>query len=184
MTEEKLKFGKALRAFQKYAKQFGITVLYTDNLKKFFKGDLNGKEIFVRHNLDKRQKLFNLIHLFGHTVQWNIDPELRKLGSVLHKKVSDELLLRLQNYEWQANCYGLYALHQAGFTEFDKWLFELYAEDIYYLTNYYKTGQKLKERTEISEIYKFSKPLISLEFPNFQATRNEKTRDGIVIDFG
>jgi hypothetical protein len=182
-VEKKRGFGKALKAFQKYAKQFGILVLYTDNLKKFFKGDLNGKEIFIRHNLKKSEKLFNLVHLFGHTVQWNLDPELRELGSVLHKNVSDELLLKLQNYEWQANCYGLQALHAAGFHQFDKWLFEKYAEDIYYLTNYYKTGQKVKEVTETSKLYEFSKPLVPLEFAPFTAVRDSKSRDGIVIDW-
>jgi hypothetical protein len=36
-----------------------------------FTGDLDGEQIMVDYDLDIEDAVFILIHLFGHTVQWN-----------------------------------------------------------------------------------------------------------------
>jgi hypothetical protein len=127
--------------------------------------------------------LFNVIHLLGHCVQWNVSKELRALGSVLHEKPNDQLLHKLQVYEWEANCYGLAILHEIHVHDLDKWLFEKYRLDMFYLTHYYKTGEKLKEITDFALAHQFTWPLVEKKIPEFIPYANPETRRGIVIDF-
>lgn len=54
---------------------------------------------------------------------------------------------------------------------------------MFYLTHYYKTGEKLKEITDISKANEFSWPLVPKEIPHFFPYANKETRKGIVIEF-
>lgn len=179
----KHRFTSALSAIWQYTNTIGLELVDTTELDPYFKGDLNGIKIWIAKALPDQEELFNVLHLIGHSVQWNVDASLRELGSVLHHKPSDELLKRLQEYEWQANCYALYALHEVGVYDLDGWLYSKYIEDMFYLTHYYKTGEKLKEITDISLAYSFTKLLQPLEIPKFEAYANEESRNGIVIAF-
>ncbi len=161
----------------------GLEITYTHNLDAFFKGDLDGKRIFIGDHLNNEEKLFNLIHLAGHSIQWNIDELLRNLGSELYKNPDDELLKKLQTYEWQANCFGLSILHKAGIHYLDKWLTDKYLVDMIYLTHFYKTGKKLKRITPTAKSYPFNRELIEIPIPRFKPTVSNRTRNGIVIAF-
>jgi len=177
------KFTNALAKIWEYSKEIGLEIVDTSKLDPFFKGDLNGVNIWIAATLPDEEELFNVLHLIGHSVQWNVSKELRALGSVLHNKPTEEVLKALQEYEWEANCYGLYALHQVGVHDLDGWLYAKYIEDMFYLTHYYKTGEKLKQITDISLAYSFTKPLKPLKIPKFEAYANAESRNGIVIDF-
>ena len=50
------------------------------NVPEPFTGDLDGSTILVDYDLDAEEALFILVHLFGHTVQWNVSPADRELG--------------------------------------------------------------------------------------------------------
>lgn len=183
MAEKKLNFKKALQQCEAVIKAMGLVVQYTHNLDPFFKGDLDGKRIFIGGLLSAEEKLFNLVHLAGHSIQWNIDELLRNLGSELYQHPDDKLLKKLQTYEWQANCYGLAILHKAGVVHLDKWLSKKYILDMLYLTHFYKTGKKLKRITKIARAYPFKRELAVIPLPSFTAESSSKTRNGIVIAF-
>ena len=123
------------------------------------------------------------MHLAGHSIQWNINELLRNLGSHLYLHPDDKLLLKLQTYEWQANCYALSILHKARIFNLDKWLTDKYILDMLYLTYFYKTGKKLKRITKIAKAYPFKRKLKMIPIPLFTATPGHRTRNGIVIAF-
>ena len=181
--KKKSNFTKTLYLCEKIVERMGLTVQYTHKLDPFFKGDLDGKIIVIGNHLGVEEKLFNLLHLAGHSIQWNVDELLRNLGSELYQHPGDELLHRLQSYEWQANCYALSILHKAGIFDLDNWLSQKYIIDMLYLTHFYKTGKKLKQVTSVARAYPFNKELKPIPIPSFIATSGYKTRNGIVISF-
>lgn len=184
MAIQQQRFMEVLSKVLEYAKNvLQIQVIDTSDLDPYFKGDLDGARIWIASSLEDDEELFNVIHLIGHSVQWNVSDQLRSLGSVLHEKPNDQLLHQLQEYEWEANCYGLYLLHLLDVFDLDEWLSEKYRVDMFYLTHYYKTGEKLKEITDISLAYQFTRPLLEKEIPSFVPWANPETRRGIVIDF-
>ncbi len=183
MPVKKADFKDVLERCEKLVEEMGLDVRFTHNLDHFFKGDLDGKRIFIGAHLSPEEKLFNLVHLAGHSIQWNIDKLLRELGSELYLRPSDRLLKKLQHYEWQANCYGLSILHKAGVTTLDKWLTEKYVLDMLYLTHFYKTGEKLKRITKLAKAYPFERKLQTKRIPKFVPQSAERTRNGLVISF-
>ena len=180
---KKAGFKKALQKSEEIIKELGLVVVYTHNLDPFYKGDLDGKRIFIGVHLSTEEKLFNLLHLAGHSIQWNINELLRTLGSHLYLNPDDKLLKKLQAYEWQANCYALSILHKAGTLNLDKWLTKKYVLDMLYLTHFYKTGKKLKRITKIAKAYPFKRDLKVIPIPSFTPEISKRTRNGIVISF-
>lgn len=176
-------FKTALHKCEEIVKHLGLHIHYTHNLDPFFKGDLDGKTIFIGDHLSAEEKLFNLLHLTGHSVQWNISELLRSMGSHLIRNPSDSLLKKLQAYEWQANCYALSILHAAGYKNLDKWLSDKYILDMMYLTHFYKTGEKLKRITKDAKAYPFNRELKPRKIPAFTPVANKRTRNGLVISF-
>jgi len=183
MAKIKTTFTEALRKCEAVVMDMGLVIIYTHNLDPFFKGDLDGKRIFIGSHLHDEDKLFNLAHLAGHCIQWNIDELLRNLGSELYLNPSDELLKKLQTYEWQANCYGLAILHKAGIYDLNSWLSKEYIRDMIYLTHFYKTGKKLKKMTKEAKDFPFKRKLEEVKLPLFNPVADTKTRNGIVISF-
>lgn len=175
-------FADILKKVIEYAKSIGFCIHEKNDLDEFYKGDLDGLNIYCAQ-MPAEEKLFNILHMVGHCIQWGVDGDLKELGSKVYFDPSDELLNELQNYEWEANCYGLYILHKLGVTNLDEWLSKKFEEDIMYLTHFYKTGEKSKKITEINSQYKFTKPLVEKEIPKFTPVKCENTRNGIVIDF-
>ncbi len=172
-------FPNALKAVLKYAQDIGLTVVFNaDGLDPFFKGDLDGQTIWLDHTMDDEDSLFNVLHLIGHCIQWNINQDLYILGSQLHSNPDEKLIARLYAYEWEANCYANYILQYLGFKSLRSWLYDMFKEDINYLIRYYRTGIKEKvlpeERIPAVELH-------AKAIPEFTPVGRKKSRGGIVI---
>lgn len=143
-----------------------------------FTGDLDGAEIHVDHDLEAEDALFILVHLFGHTVQWNISAEARELGAVRGPGLSDETIAALIEYEREACRYSLRLLHDAGIHDLDQWLADFSACDLAYLVHFYKHGDK----AEFRSFWRDGQPLMEpLAIPEFHPTRWVSRWEGVVI---
>ena len=143
-----------------------------------FTGDLDGAEIHVDHDLSPEDALFILVHLFGHTVQWNVSEDLRKLGAVRGPGLSDETIAALVAYEREACRYSLQLLHEAGVFDLDQWLSDFAACDLAYLLHFYTTGEKQPFR----DFWRDNQPLLTpLVIPAFTPTRWLSRYDGVVV---
>jgi len=105
-------------------------------------GDFNGKSIKVDYDQDMESALFVLIHLFGHTVQWNISEEFRTLGQETAAKILHQALPRVFTYEKETTALSISLLHEIGITTIDQWVSDWWAADWRYLIHYYHTGEK------------------------------------------
>jgi hypothetical protein len=143
-----------------------------------FTGDLDGAEIHIDHDLTAEDALFILIHLFGHTVQWNRSPELRELGAVRGPGLSDETMAALTDYERQACRYSLQLLHEAGVRDLDQWVADFSACDLAYLVDFYTHGEKRPFRS----FWHDGQPLLEpLAIPAFHPTRWVSRWEGVVV---
>ncbi len=142
------------------------------------KGDLDGSRILVGdHNTDE-ERLFLVAHLFGHTVQWNLSAELRRLGMTLPVKPTGEELAALEAYEREACRYSQQALHEAGVSGLDHWLADYSACDLAFLRHLYTRG----ERRAFREFWIPGQPLIEpLAIPPFTPTRWRRREQAIVL---
>jgi hypothetical protein len=158
-------------------RRWGIPVVIRD-VANPFTGDLDGAEIHVDHDQPAEDAVFNLIHLFGHTVQWNVSPRAREIGSVIHDRPDDALLAELGRYEEEACRYSLQLFHEAGVRDLDQWVSDFAACDSAYLVHFYRTGEKRPFRS----FWKDGAPLLApLAIPEFHPTRWLSRWDGIVI---
>ena len=145
-----------------------------------FTGDLDGHEIHVDHDLEIEDAVFILIHLFGHTVQWNVSARAREIAFTQQapRTWSEEALREVGAYEREACRYSLQLLHDAGIRDLDQWVSEFAACDAAYLMHYYRTGEKRPFRS-------FWQPgaprLEPLAIPAFTPTRWLGRSDGTVI---
>ena len=87
-------------------KAYGVRIV-TRDIPDPLTGDLNGAEIHIDHAVTPEQRLFLLAHLFGHTVQWNVDPAAFELGRPQNPPVSADCLPALMDYEREAAGYAL-----------------------------------------------------------------------------
>lgn len=156
--------------------RFGLPVVITD-VPAPFTGDLDGERIMVDYDLDAEEALFILVHLFGHTVQWNVNPEDRALGLLEVKDASEELLARLERYEQAAARYSLQLFHEVEVRDLDQWLSDFAACDIAYLMHFYRTGDKLPFRS----FWRDATPVLEpLAIPPFRPAK-WVTRSGTVV---
>jgi hypothetical protein len=155
--------------------RWGIPVRIRD-IAHPFTGDLDGAEIQVDYDLDAEDALFILVHLFGHTVQWNTDEAARAIGT--HTGPWDEdALRRVREYERTACRYSMQLFHDAGVLDLDQWLSDFAACDYSYLDHFYRTGEKRPFRSFWTDGNECLSPLA---IPPFSPTR-WLSRDGIVI---
>src|SRR6266436_6302855 len=89
---------------------YGIRVVTLD-VPDPLTGDLDGAEIHIDFAVTPEQRLFLLAHLFGHTVQWNIDASSFEIGRRYQPPVSEESIPAIIAYELEAARYGLAMLH-------------------------------------------------------------------------
>ena len=81
--------------------RYGVSVEVA-SIEPPLKSDLDGSRILVAdHNTDE-ERLFLVAHLFGHTVQWNVSAELRRLGMTMPVKPTSDELEALEAYEREA----------------------------------------------------------------------------------
>lgn len=176
-------FKNILKDCVEFSKELGFNIVISDNIDNFFKGDLDGKNIFIKRKNDEAD-LFNLLHMVGHSIQWNVDEKKREFGNVIYSNPCDSLMTQIQMYEWEANCYALEILHLLGYdVELNDWLHNNYVLDMLYLTHFYKTGEKLKKVSEYSLQQVFNDKLVRKSIPDFEICGQSITRNGIVIDF-
>jgi hypothetical protein len=121
----------------------GIRVV-TREIPAHLIGDLDGCEIHIDNRATPEQRLFLLGHLFGHTLQWNTDPEAFELGRIRTPPVEESLLPAIMAYEREAACYALGMLNRVGITGLAQWFSDYTACDMAYLLHYYRTGEKEK----------------------------------------
>jgi hypothetical protein len=170
-------FRRAFNQVERHIEQrYGLPVVITD-VPDPFTGDLDGAAILVDYDLDAEEALFILVHLFGHTVQWNVSPADRALGLLEVRDASEELLASLARYEIDAARYSLQLFHEADVHDLDQWLANFVACDIAYLMHFYRTGEKRAFRS----FWMDGAPSLSpLEIPRFQPTK-WVARSGTVI---
>jgi hypothetical protein len=141
-------------------------------------GDLNGSEIHIDCAVTPEQRLFLLAHLFGHTVQWNVDPVSFELGKTRQPPVDEALLPSLLAYEREAAGYGLGLLHDTGIHDADQWLSDYSACDLAYLTHFYRTGEK----RDPPSFWRSNVPLVEARaIPDFRPRRLVFRSEGVVI---
>lgn len=159
-------------------RRYGVAVTIGDVMNPFT-GDLDGERIQVDYELDWEGALFVLAHLFGHTVQWNVNPRYRAIGAMgVLDRPDEELLEELLTYERQACRYSLQLFHECGVNDLDRWMSDYAACDLAYLEHYYRTGEKRAFR----EFLERDRPLVEpLAIPDFQPTRWMARWGGVVI---
>jgi hypothetical protein len=157
--------------------RWGIPVRIKD-VANPFTGDLDGAEIQIDYDLTPEDGLFILVHLFGHTVQWNLSPELRALGAVRGPGLDAGTTMRLIEYERQACQYSLQLLDEAGVDDLDQWLADFSHCDLSYLLDFYETGVKQPFRS----FWKDGQPRMTpLPIPSFEPTQWRSRWDGVVV---
>ncbi len=103
-------------------------------------GTFDGMEIGIDYANDLEMSLFVLVHLFGHTVQWNTVPAYRTIDQRVRPGVPPEIIEEARSYEQNASRYALQLFHEADVHHRDHWLSDWWASDWKYLSTYYATG--------------------------------------------
>ncbi len=139
-------------------------------------GDLNGAEIRIGSWLDEQDSLFMLLHLFGHTVQWNtqgIQEFDLRVGNV-----PDATREAVTAYEREAARYAMGLLLETGFSDLGPWLADFSAADLRYLHHFYEMG----ERRGVEDFWRVGEPPIApLEIPAFTPQALKWRWDGVVV---
>jgi hypothetical protein len=157
--------------------RWGIPVVISD-VPNPFTGDLDGAQIQVDHDVSIEDAVFILIHLFGHTVQWNVSASARSFELARPGAWTEEALAAVGEYEHEACRYSLQLLHEAGFRDLDQWVSDFAACDAAYLVHFYRTGEKRPFRS----FWRDGCPLLApLPIPKFEPTRWITRSDGVVI---
>jgi hypothetical protein len=143
-----------------------------------YRGDLDGSTIQIDDSLTAEERVFLAIHLFGHTIQWNLSPRAREIGSLVQQSPDDAMLAELTEYERTACRYGQHLLHEVGVRDLDSWLADFSAADSKLLQHFYRTG----ERRPVGSFWQVGQPLLSpLEIPPFEPRAWKPRRRGIVV---
>jgi hypothetical protein len=141
-------------------------------------GDLDGAQIQIDYAVTPEQRLFLLGHLFGHTVQWNVDPAAFEIGRKYQPPVDEKLFPAILAYEGEAACYALAMFHQIDITEIDQWFSDYTACDQAYLLHFYRT----REKRDFHTFWLDNAPRIQPKpIPLFTPTKRVLRLDGIVI---
>src|SRR5438477_2843790 len=109
-------------------------------------GDFDGRCIKVDYTLDAETALFVLLHLFGHTVQWNTCEAFRTLGQSTTQNATPDQLTQIHEYEKQATQYAIQLLHECHIHDLDQWASDWWQADWKWLEHFYRTGEKLDQR--------------------------------------
>jgi hypothetical protein len=145
--------------------RYGVDVEISDVLDPNT-GDFDGATIKLDYDQDLDIALFVLVHLFGHTVQWNVSEEFREIGKQTKPGKTDEELARILDYERDATRYSLMLLHEAGVLDLDQWVSDWWRADWAFLSHFYRTGERLDPRALLKA--NGGPPLTPLEIPEFQ----------------
>lgn len=157
--------------------RWGVPVRIQD-VPNPFTGDLDGEQIMVDYDLDIEDAVFILIHLFGHTVQWNVSADRRATAFLTPATWTDDQLAAAIAYEHEACGYSLQLLHDAGVYDLDAWISDFAACDLSYLMHFYKTGEKRPFRS----FWRDGTPVMTaLPIPDFQPIQWLSRYQGTVV---
>jgi hypothetical protein len=173
------RFFDVFNAIERRVEQrYGIPVIISD-VPHPFTGDLDGATIQLDYDLSAEEAVFCVAHLFGHTVQWNVDPTARDLGLAQTQRQTDPAMIqKLRDYELEACGYSVQLFHDAGVTDLDQWLSDFAACDLAYLEHFYRTGDKPPYRS----FWKDGQPLVTpREIPDFHPATWKSRWEGVVI---
>lgn len=175
-TDER--FRRVFNAVEPYIeRRYGVPVVIGDVVNPFT-GDLDGAEIRVDYELSPEEAVFILVHLFGHTVQWNISEYAREVGGRVAAAPTPQHLEELHLYEREACRYSLQLFHDAGVKDLDQWLADFHACDFAYLRHFYLK----KEKLPFQSFWKDGQPLLEpLPIPEFTPTRWVTRWQGTVV---
>ena len=163
---------------QDYLEHFyGIRVV-TRDIPDPLTGDLDGSEIHIDDAVTPEQRLFLLGHLFGHTVQWNVDPGSFEIGRQYQPPVNENLIPAIIAYEGEAAGYAIQMFHQIGITDIDEWFSAYTACDQAYLLHFYRSGEKRDFRTFWLDD---APQILPKPVPLFTPTKRVFRLDGVVI---
>jgi hypothetical protein len=104
-------------------------------------GTFDGAEIGIDYANDLEMSLFVLLHLFGHTAQWNTVPAYRTIDTRARPGAPPEVIEEARLYEQNASRLGLSLLHAADIRDRDQWLSDFSGSDWKYLSHFYATGK-------------------------------------------
>jgi len=156
---------------------YGIQVV-TRDIPDPLVGDLDGSEIDIDQAVTSEQRLFMLGHLFGHTVQWSVDPASFEIGRRYQPPVSEDLIPAIIAYEREAASYGLAMFHQISIVDIDQWFCDYTASDQAYLLHFCRTGEK----GDFRSFWRTNAPQIEPKpVPTFTPTKRTWRMGGIVI---
>lgn len=142
-----------------------------------FTGDLDGREIKVDYDLSAEDSLFIIVHLFGHTAQWNLSEAARGWGSY-RGPWTEDVIAQVRAYEHEACRYSLQLFHELGVHDLDQWLSDFAACDLAYLEHFYHTGKT----GDFRSFWKDGAPLLTpLPVPAFTPQKWLGRWDGIVV---
>lgn len=140
---EPFNFGELYTRVETAIKEFGFVVHPQCDVKDPNTGEFDGLNIWVEAEQPTEQALYVLLHLFGHSVQWNVDAELRALGLDVSLVKTEEELQRIFVYEQQASALALTLLHSVGVDYLDQWISNWFYADWMWLKHLYQTGEKV-----------------------------------------
>ncbi|HVE82816.1 MAG TPA: hypothetical protein VND93_08200 [Myxococcales bacterium] len=175
-TEDR--FREVFNAVEPYIeRRYGVPVIISD-VTNPFTGDLDGAEIRIDHDLSLEEATFILVHLFGHTVQWNLSPQSRDIGARSQANPTPQQMEELHQYEREACRYSLQLFHDAGVKDLDQWLSDFAACDFAYLKHFYAT----REKRPFLSFWKDDQPLLEpLAIPGFRPERWVSRWQGTVV---
>ncbi len=156
---------------------YGVAVVRA-MIQADYLGDLNGAEIRIGSWLDAQDSLFMLLHLFGHTVQWNTQG-IQELDLPVGK-VSEATKEAVTAYEREACRYSMGLLLETGFEGLGPWLSDFSAADLRYLHHVYETGERRGGGAE--DFWRVGEPLVApLAIPSFTPRTLKWRWDGVVV---
>ena len=147
--------------------KYGVEVMISDVVDPNT-GDFDGQTILIDYDQDLEVALFVLVHLFGHTVQWNVSDEYRALGLNVAVGKTPEEMVAITEYEQGATRLGIALLHEGGVRDLDGWASDWWRADFEYLVHFYKTGEKKDVRSLLRH---GGDTLAPLPIPRFTPTK-------------
>jgi hypothetical protein len=171
-------FAEYCAKIQEHLEQAYHVDVVTRDIPDPLTGDLDGLEIHIDPVVSPEQRLFLLAHLFGHTVQWNVNPGSVEIGGLFQPPVNNDLLTKIMEYEQEAASLALTVFHDIGITSVDQWLSDYSACDLAYLRHYYQTGEKRSFHTFWRDNTRCIEPK---PIPPFTPRKRAFRGDGLVI---
>lgn len=122
--------------------KYNLTVVEKETVdSNEYIGSFDGESITVKRSLSNDHKLFLIVHLFGHCVQWcGLDADkYSKIEETLpinnDGKVSPEKLKKLEDYEAEAAGYAVQLLNDAVDVNLSQWFADWSHADWNYFVN-------------------------------------------------